>query len=255
MLKEERDTINFLGVSVDVLDTQGLCDTVVDFALKGISRKVMYVNTDCMLLSLGNKVYQDILNQADLIYADGVGVVLGARLWGYRLPGRSTGADFMPDFCEVFAQKGLRLYLLGAKHGVADEAASRLIQRVPALNIVGTHHGYFNQAENEHLIEQIHAVQPHILLVGIGAPKQEIWIHENITKLQVPVVWGVGGLFDFISGRTKRGPKWLLDNGFEWLCRLVVEPRRLWRRYLIGNIKFICYLLWYRLTTHQGRIM
>ena len=143
LLKEERDIINFLGVSVDVLDTQGLCGDVVDLALRGKPSQVMYVNTDCILLSLKNKTYRNILNQADIVYADGVGIVWGAKLWGHQLPGRSTGADFMPNFCEVFAQKRLRIYLLGAKHGVADEAASRLIQRVPALNIVGTHHGYF----------------------------------------------------------------------------------------------------------------
>lgn len=243
---KERQTIDFLGVQVDVLDTRGLCERVVNFASEDKQRKVMYVNTDCMLLSLKDKAYRQILNSADLVYADGVGVVWGARLWGHRLPGRSTGADFMPDFCEEFARYGLRVYLLGAKEGVAEETAARLLRRIPNLQIIGTHHGYFKRDETGRVIEAINAAQPHILLVGFGGPYQEKWIEENANRLDVPVIWGVGGLFDFISGRTWRGPQWLLDHGFEWLCRLITEPRRLWRRYIIGNAKFVLYLLWYR---------
>ena len=244
----ERRAITLLGVGVDLLDTNGLCDRVMNFALGGKTRKIMYVNTDCMLLSLKDKGYRKILNNADLVYADGIGVVWGARLWGHRLPGRSTGADFIPNFCKVFASHGLRLYLLGGKEGVAKEAAVRLTKKVPSLRVVGTQNGYFMPGDNRRIIENIRAVSPHILLVGFGAPFQERWIEENGESLQIPVIWGVGGLFDFLSGSTKRGPKLLLDNGFEWLCRLVVEPGRLWRRYLIGNTKFALYLIWHKLS-------
>jgi N-acetylglucosaminyldiphosphoundecaprenol N-acetyl-beta-D-mannosaminyltransferase len=234
-----------------MLDKQGLCEKVVDFALKGKQHKVFYVNTDCMLLSLQDKVYRQILNMADLVYADGVGVVWGARLWGYHLPSRFTAADFMPIFCEVFTKYGLKIYFLGSRNGVAEESAKRLLQKIPNLQIVGTHHGYFKVGETQRIIEAINNAQPHILLVGFGAPYQEKWIEENANRLDVPVIWGVGGLFDFISGRTWRGPQWLLDHGFEWLCRLIAEPRRLWRRYLIGNTKFVMYLLWYRFISQK----
>jgi N-acetylglucosaminyldiphosphoundecaprenol N-acetyl-beta-D-mannosaminyltransferase len=199
-----------------------------------------------MLISIKNERYRQTLNRADLVYADGVGIVWGARLWGHRLPDRSTAADFMPDFCKTFAEHGLRVYLMGARQGIAKEAADCLLKKVPNLRIVGTQHGYFKQEETEEIKQRINLARPDVLLIGLGAPYQEFWIEDNISELDVPVIWGVGGLFDFISGRTKRGPQWLLDHGFEWLCRLVVEPRRLWRRYLIGNSKFVLYILWHR---------
>lgn len=243
---DKRQTIDFLGVRVNVLDTKGLCEKVMTFVAQGKQRKVMYVNANCMLISRENERYRQVLNRADLVYADGVGIVWGARLWEHRFPGRSTGADFMPEFCKIFARHGLRLYLMGGREEVAKEAADRLLEKIPNLQIVGTYHGYFKQEETEQIIQKINSAQPDILLVGLGAPYQEFWIEENAAKLDVPLIWGVGGLFDFISGRTKRGPQWLLDHGFEWLCRLIIEPRRLWRRYIIGNIKFVLYILWYR---------
>jgi len=241
-----RTLIDFLGVKIDVLDTQGLLEQAVSLVQSETPQKIMYVNTDCMLLALKNQTYKQVLNNADLVYADGIGVVWGARIWGELLPGRSTGADFMPVFCETFGKLGLRIYLLGAKEGVAADAAERLQQRVSGLQIVGTQHGYFSPQESGAIIDQINRSKPHILLVGMGAPRQELWINEHLSELKTPVVWGVGGLFDFLSGRTRRGPRWLLDNGFEWLCRLLVEPRRLWRRYLIGNSMFIMTVLWHR---------
>lgn len=243
---KERNTINFLGVQVDVLDTNGLRERVLELAAGQRQTKVMYVNADCMLLSLKNEDYRQVLNSADLVYADGVGVVWGARLWSYRLPGRSTGADFMLEFCKEFARRGLSVFLLGAKEGIAEEAAERLIKKIPDLNIKGTQHGFFKKEEEGAVINKINELKPDILLVGLGAPYQEKWIDVNAKKLEVPVIWGVGGLFDFVSDRTWRGPQYLLDHGFEWLCRLLTEPRRLSYRYVIGNTKFLFYLLKYK---------
>jgi N-acetylglucosaminyldiphosphoundecaprenol N-acetyl-beta-D-mannosaminyltransferase len=248
---KERQTIDFLGVKIDVIDTKGICERVIEFALGNKPRKVMYVNADCMLISMKDKVYRQILNNADLVYPDGIGVVWGARLWGYRLPGRSTGADFFPHFCKEFAKHHLRLYLLGSREGIAEKAVENLLKIAPDLQIVGTQHGYFKKEATNQIIKSINAAMPHVLVVGLGAPYQEKWIEENSRELDVPVLWGVGGLFDFISGRTWRGPQWLLDHGFEWLCRLIAEPRRLWRRYIIGNAKFVLCLLWYRFIAHR----
>ncbi len=241
-----RQTINLLGVNIDILDTEALGRKIIDFAGLDGKRSVMYVNADCMLIARRNENYRRILNDCDLVYADGAGVVLGARLWGHILPGRSTAADFMPDFCRKFAGKGLRLFFLGAACGVADEAAARLRRDIPGLRIVGTHHGYFTPDQEEEVIAGVNKAEPDIVVVGFGAPGQEMWMSKNRRALNAPVVWGVGGLFDFLSGRTRRGPRILLDNGFEWLCRLFTEPRRLWRRYLIGNTTFVFYILWRR---------
>lgn len=234
------------GIKTDNIDSEGLLKKTIKYAGDGKTRKVMYLNAACSLLALKDRGYRTILNRADLVYADGFSIVLGARLWGTRLPGRMTGADFIADFCRAYAKHGISIYLLGAKDGVAEEAAVKLKEQAPGLKVVGTHHGYFDHFDCDAVIDEINRARPKILLVGFGAPYQEKWIERNADRLDVAVLWGVGGLFDFISGRTRRGPKWLLDNGMEWLCRLAVEPRRLWRRYLIGNTKFVLYLFWYR---------
>ena len=242
-----RNTVEFLGVKIDNVDTGQLLERILFFAsTPHRQRKVMYVNADCMVLAQKNPRYMDVLNGADLVYPDGAGVVLGARLLGLRLAGRSTAADFMPEFAKHFARAGLRLFLLGARPGVAKAAAKALKSQAPNLLIAGTHHGYFKKEETRGVIQQINASKADILLVGFGAPFQEFWIEENAGQLTPTILWGVGGLFDFLSGRTPRGPRWMLDHGLEWLCRLAVEPRRLWRRYLIGNLLF----LW--ITLKQG---
>ena len=248
-----RHTINFVGVHVDVLDTQGLYKRVIDFARDNKPRKVMYVNAHCMVISRNDEEYRNILNAADLVYADGMSLVWGAKLSDYYLPGRSTAADFMPMFCKLFAEKGLRVYLLGAQPGVAETAAERLKQNSPTLEIVGTHHGYFHQAEDDRIIAEINKSRPHILLVGMGVPYQEKWIHAHYSRIDVPVIWGVGALFDFLSGSVARGPQWLLDNGFEWLCRLFVEPGRLWRRYLVGNLLFMAHVFHWKFLSKKAR--
>ena len=244
---DSRQTIQLLGVKIDPLDTETLCLRVLDFARGREQRQVMYVNADCMLIAHDTPRYRATLNQADLVYADGFGVVLGARLFGIRLPGRSTAADFFPDFCKQAAAQGLRIYFLGGREGVARAAARHLKQDIPELQIVGTHHGYFSPREEDQIIADINRARPDLVIIGFGAPRQEYWMREVGPRLQARVLWGVGGLFDFLSGNTRRGPRWLLDHGFEWFCRLLVEPRRLWRRYLIGNGRYLLLLLYYRL--------
>ena len=167
-----RNVINFLGVNVDVLDTDGLYQRVVKFVNEERPHKVMYVNTDCMLISKKDTEYRRILNNSDLVYADGIGVVWGAKLFGRHLPDRSTGADFMPIFCKGFARRGYRLYFLGARPGVAQKAANRLKQAIPELNIVGVQDGYFKPEENQKITDDIIRTKPDILLVGLGAPHQ-----------------------------------------------------------------------------------
>ncbi len=237
--ESQRDCIDFLGVKVDRIDTTSIVDRMVKFASGKLQRTVMYVNAACMLIAEKDPLYRQALNSADLVYADGVGVVLGARIFGHHLPGRSTAADFITDLCRACAEAGISLFLLGAKEGIAAKAAERLLTQVPGLHIVGTHHGYFREDETDDIISMINRSGAEMLIVGFGAPAQEFWIKKNRHRLEPRCLWGVGGLFDFVSGNTPRGPKWLLDHGFEWLCRLSVEPRRLWRRYIPGNALFL----------------
>jgi len=247
----ERVCVNVLGVDVDVIDTEGLYSRVLDFSHTSRPHKVLYFNAHCAVMSRRDDVYRRILNSADMVYPDGVSIVWAARLFHIRIPGRSTAADFMATFCSGFAAHGLKMYLLGATPGVAEEAASSLRREIPDLRIVGAHHGYFRKEETERVLTTIKDAGPDILLVGMGVPYQEKWIEEHYRDLDVPVIWGVGGLFDFLSGRLQRGPRWLLDNGFEWLCRFAIEPKRLWKRYILGNMQFSWLLLCQKMRMHR----
>lgn len=236
-----RDFITLLGVNIDVLDFQGLmqkCDTFISSKKKS---KIMYVNIHTINIACKDKTYKDILNNADLVYCDGEGVRWGARILGEFLPQRMTGADWIWDLCEMCEEKGYSLYLLGGENGVADKAAKKLQEKLPNLKIAGVYHGYFekNGQDNDRMVTSINKKKPDILLVGFGSPLQEKWIDENFEKLNSRVVWAVGALVDFVSEKVPRGPGWMLDNGMEWLFRLIVEPKRMWKRYIVGNIVFL----------------
>ncbi len=199
---------------------------------------VTYLNAQTFNCYQSNKEHIRLLNNFDFIYADGLGIVLAARLWGIKLPGRLTAKDFFNEFCAATEKKGLSLYLLGAKTAVINKAAKNLKKLFPALKIVGWHDGYFNSKEENKLIGDIHKLKPDFLIVGLGSPKQEEWLVTHANRLKIKVGWCVGGLFDFISGTKPVCPRWLGDLGGEWLFRLMTEPGRLWKRYLIGIPQF-----------------
>ena len=240
------DRVEILGVKVDRLDSRGFEEQIEAFVLSGKKHKVMYANVHSLNSAWEDPELRRILNSADLLYCDGAGVKLGARLLGKELPERMTGADWIYDLSEMCEAKGISTYLLGGEPGVAANAAERLKSLYPRLAIAGTHHGYFN--DDAEVVEKINERKPDILFVGLGTPLQERWIENNFAALDVAVVWGVGALVDFVAGKVPRAPRWMLDHGMEWLFRLMVEPRRMWRRYLIGNPLFILRVLKQRFT-------
>ena len=213
--------------------------------------RVLNANAHCLNLCYEDPKLRDFLNGAEVVFCDGAGVMLAARMLGRRIPQRITYADWIWQLADLAAAQGFSLYLLGARPGVAREAAMRLRERYPNLEIVGFRHGYFDHSagspENEAVVEEIKASAPDILLVGLGMPLQERWLMENIDRLDAGVALTGGAVFDYVSGRLRRGPRLLRENGFEWLARLLVEPRRLWRRYLIGNPLFLLRVLRQRL--------
>jgi N-acetylglucosaminyldiphosphoundecaprenol N-acetyl-beta-D-mannosaminyltransferase len=202
---------------------------------------ISYANAHTLNVAYQDVQYREILKSADLVYCDGGGVVLGARLLGEYLPARMTGADWIYPLARICAEESVSLYLLGSKTGVAEMAATRLQALYPGLPIAGTHEGYVASSVDRSLrvIADVNRAAPDILLVGMGAPLQEKWLAIYRERIQVPVCWAVGALFDFVAGVVPRAPRWMLDHSMEWLFRLMMEPQRLGQRYLWGNPLFV----------------
>lgn len=178
-----------------------------------------------------NPVLLDIINRAALVTPDGIGIVWGGRQLGYAIPERVSGIDLLWGICQAAPAQEWKIYLLGSSPGVADEAAGRLKAQFPGLCICGSHHGYFDSEEEPSIIADINCSQADILVVSLGAPKQEIWISQHKKDFTVPLCIGVGGSLDVIAGHKKRAPGWMIKTNLEWLYRLLAEPSR-WRRQL-----------------------
>jgi N-acetylglucosaminyldiphosphoundecaprenol N-acetyl-beta-D-mannosaminyltransferase len=239
--------VNVLGVGLDPLTVEELHAEIGRLVRSGERGLVLNANAYCLNLCFQDPKLRDFFNDAEVVFCDGVGVMLAARILGGRIPERITYADWMWQLAAFAESKGFSLYFLGGRPGYAMLAARRLKERFPYLKIIGVRHGYFDRAagspENETVIEEINAAAPDILLVGFGMPLQEYWLMENWDRLNARVTLTGGAVFGYVSGRLRRGPRLLTENGFEWLARLLVEPRRLWRRYLIGNPLFLLRIL------------
>ncbi|MBL7159453.1 WecB/TagA/CpsF family glycosyltransferase [Candidatus Microgenomates bacterium] len=227
--------IFFADLPIDRVSIKTIVPELVGLVKEARKRPyfVTYLNAHCANLALKNQKYRQILKKADLVYADGFGIVLAARVFGYKLPGRLTAKDFFDEFCKRAEREGNTIYFLGGERGVAEKMTKTLKEKYPRLKILGNHHGCFGKSDEKEIIRQVNILKPDFLLVGMGVPKQEQWLKKNLVHLKVKVGWCVGGLFDFVSGEKPKCPWWLGDLGFEWLFRLITEPKRLWKRYLI----------------------
>ena len=236
------DNIDLLGVHVSPIRTDQLHMYIARSIRSRAKTVVLHVNVHCLNLAYNQIWMRRFLNSADIVFCDGAGVILGARILGHNIPERITYADWMWHLAALAEKEDFSLFFLGAKPGIADKAAARLSEKHPGLRIIGTHHGYFNKTagnpENEMVIRKINAASPNILIVGFGMPLQEKWLMENRDRINFNVALTGGAVFDYISGELRRAPRWMTDNGLEWLGRLLIEPRRLWRRYVVGNPLF-----------------
>jgi N-acetylglucosaminyldiphosphoundecaprenol N-acetyl-beta-D-mannosaminyltransferase len=228
-------------IPIDLAHPAELLRTISSWANERVTRRVMYVNAHVVNQSRTTLGLREALRRADLVYCDGYGVRLAARVLKRPVPHRMTGADWIWGLARQCELAGHSLYLLGSEPPLAREAATRLRHFYPRLAVAGAHHGFFelDSPHNERVIEDIRAHRPNIVLVGMGTPKQELWADRYADRLDGAVVWTVGALFDYVSGHTPRAPRWLADNGFEWIFRLAIEPQRMWRRYLLGNPVFL----------------
>lgn len=239
-----RKLLIILGVPIDDLTMPEALDRIAGFIAAGRAsgrvHQIATVNADFVVKSLQDPELRLLLQECDMATADGMPLVWGARLLGVPLAGRVTGADLVPALAERAAQQGYSLYLLGAAPGIAAKAAQVLTAKYPALRIAGVmsppNQPVLDMSHD--IVDQINAARPDILLVAFGNPKQEKWIGMHARDLQVPVAIGVGGTLDFIAGKTKRAPAWMQKSGLEWIYRLLQEPRRLWKRYVVDLFGF-----------------
>jgi N-acetylglucosaminyldiphosphoundecaprenol N-acetyl-beta-D-mannosaminyltransferase len=193
--------------------------------------QICTVSPEFVMIAQDDPGFMGVLRSADLCVADGVGLLLAARYLGHPLPERVTGSDGVPIIAGRAAREGWRLYLLGAAPGVAEQAAARLVEQNPGLQIAGTYAGSPALGEEDDIVARINASSADILLVAYGAPRQDEWIARNRARLNVKVAMGVGGTFDFVAGIVPRAPRWMQRAALEWLHRLIKQPWR-WRRML-----------------------
>ncbi len=237
-------TFDMLGVRIENASMQEALDRIFAWAGRpGDPRRrratVTFVNPDCLNTACEDADYRAILSRAAMVLPDGIGIRMAARWHSVAVRENLNGTDMFPRLCERAAFTGTSIYLLGARPGVAEEAAAEMVRRYPRLRIAGTQHGYFDITEERQIVREINDSGADILLVAFGVPRQEKWLARHADDLTVPVRMGVGGLFDFYSGRIPRAPMWIREMGFEWVWRLCREPRRMWRRYVIGNPRFL----------------
>jgi N-acetylglucosaminyldiphosphoundecaprenol N-acetyl-beta-D-mannosaminyltransferase len=180
-----------------------------------------------------------IVQAAEVVTADGTAVVWASRLLGDPLPTRVAGIDLLARLLEMSAERSYRVYLLGARREVLERAVANIRARHPQIVIAGYRNGYFSDEENDDVCAEVRAARPDILVVGMSSPRKEYWLADHGRRLGVPLMLGVGGSLDVWAGIVARAPRWMQRAGLEWLFRLVQEPRRLWRRYLVTNALFV----------------
>ena len=241
--------INILGVKIDRIDFKGAIKKIAQFIDSEKSHQIVTVNSEFIIEAQDNKNFKKILNSADLAVADGVGILWASKfLYGAKkkLKERVAGVDLMWEIAKLASENGWRIFLLGGKNGVVRKTSQRLKLLYPDLKIVGASEGEPKYPRDE-IVKAIHKSEAQILFVAYGAPKQDIFISENLDKLGVKVAIGVGGSFDFISGKKKRAPKWMQKISLEWLWRLGHEPKR-FKRIYNAVMKFPIIIIAYKIT-------
>ena len=234
------ETLSFFGIPMSNTTMPNAIDWIIASSAPGEpGQQVAFVNPDCLNIAWRDAAYKRVLCGADRVFPDGIGIRIGGQMLGWGLRDNVNGTDMFPLLCEAAAESGRSLFLLGARPGIAAAAADAMQTRFPRLEIAGTRDGYFSGDDETQVIQSINASGASILLVAFGAPRQEMWIARHRASLTVPIAMGVGGLFDFYSGRIPRAPVWMREMGLEWVFRLMQEPGRMWRRYVIGNPLFL----------------
>lgn len=235
-----------IGTRVDATSYSDACDRIQRWVNSHISCYVVAANVHVIMTAHWEAAYRQVLKQAALVTTDGMPLVLAMRLLGVNQQQRVYGPDLMLAWCDRAARYGQPIYLYGGTETMLETMAANLQQRFPGLPIAGYHAPPFRRlspAEEAADLERIRLSGARVVFVGLGCPKQEQWMHRQRGRLPVVMI-GVGAAFSFFSGEVSQSPRWMMNLGLEWLYRLIQEPRRLWKRYLINNPAFVALFSW-----------
>ena len=235
--------VKFLNTYVDALTIEETLEKIKDYIDNRVCVQHVVINAGKVNLMQENEELTKIINECPLINADGQSIVWGSKILGNPLPERVAGIDIFTELVKISAEKGYRPYFFGAKEEVVTEVVRKFKEKYPDLDVAGYRNGYFSQEESKSIAEDINKSGADILFVAFSSPMKEFWIRDHMEIMQVPFAMGVGGSFDVVAGKTTRAPKWMQKCGLEWFHRFIQEPRRMFKRYIIGNLKFVKLIL------------
>lgn len=233
--------ISIAGINIDNITMDQAVEKVYKYISTHDNHSVYTPNAEIMMDGIKNSELKNVLNSADMLVADGAGVVLASKLLNRNLKEKVSGFDLVKALLISSKNRPIKFFLLGGKPGIAETASANIICDYPGAEIVGTRNGYFSEQDEPEIIDQINRTGADVLLVCLGAPKQELWIHRHKKDLSVKVCIGVGGTLDVLAGNVKLAPDFFRNHGLEWLYRLIKEPWRLKR--MMRLPKFILYIL------------
>jgi N-acetylglucosaminyldiphosphoundecaprenol N-acetyl-beta-D-mannosaminyltransferase len=235
--------IHVFEADIDPLTMEQTLDEIDWIIQRQVPTQHSVVNVAKLVMMRKDSALREAVNSCQLVNADGQGIVWGARLLGLRIPERVTGIDLFEELLARAAMRGYRVYLLGATREVIEEVVRRVRRQHPGLQIAGYRDGYYPPEDEAAVADAIRRADADMLFVGMSSPRKEVFLHRHHDRMQVPFTMGVGGSFDVIAGRVRRAPKWMQRMGLEWSFRLLCEPRRMWKRYLVTNTVFLSMLL------------
>lgn len=221
-----KDKVNILGVYVDMVNIPQAADRIIRFFDEDRLHKVYTPNSEIIMAAYKDESFKNLLNSADLLTADGIGVVYASKILGKPINERAAGFDIACEVLDRINGTSRKLFLFGGKPGVAEQARDNLLKKYPALNIVGCRNGYFKPEEESEIVKEINDSGADLVFVCLGAPKQEQWLDRNSDALKARVAMGIGGSLDVFAGTAERAPKFFCDHGIEWLYRLIKQPSR-----------------------------
>ncbi|MBU0518755.1 WecB/TagA/CpsF family glycosyltransferase [bacterium] len=229
----------FFNVRVDNVNLEDTLKHCEDYIRSGVPHQIVVVNVAKLVKARHDQILRRIINDADIVGADGMPLVWLSKYMGQPIAGRVNGTDLMGELVKKAAEKGHSIYFLGAKPDVVRKVVDSYTKLYPKLKVAGYRDGYFKSEEEDRVADEIRESGADIIFLAFGSPKKEKFVSKYLYRMGVPVVHGVGGSFDVVAGVTKRAPVWMQNWGLEWFYRFLQEPGRMWKRYLLTNLNFL----------------